>query len=171
VSKSPIFYSQNEKLGRWSLTTTWRNNDLTVVMEAVITCRYIGGEDNLETTALWCLLMRSRRLAARVFTTVQQWGFGWRSPYFGRLRDKLHRFWASGLDEHMWKRRSYEFSWLYQTGHDDWKDRWRRAEISEVVLRGLEPHCVLKLAVGEAVETVARVCVTEDSLLGSKSLR
>jgi uncharacterized protein with PhoU and TrkA domain len=29
----------------------------------------------------------------------------------------------------------------------------------------------LKLAVEEAVETVARVCVTEDSLLASKSLR
>lgn len=38
-------------------------------------------------------------------------------------------------------------------------------------MRGLEPHSVLNLAVEEAVETVARVCVTEDSLLASKSLR
>src|SRR4030065_2453557 len=45
------------------------------------------------------------------------------------------------------------------------------AEMAEVVLRGIEPHPVLKLAIKEAEETVAQACVTSDSLLVNKSLK
>ncbi|NIR87647.1 hypothetical protein GWO13_08860 [Candidatus Bathyarchaeota archaeon] len=45
------------------------------------------------------------------------------------------------------------------------------AEISEVVLRGLEPHPVLKLVIEEAEETVTRVQVAKKSSLVGKSLR
>lgn len=45
------------------------------------------------------------------------------------------------------------------------------AEISEVVLRGLEPHPVLKLVIEEAEETVTRVQVTKKSSLVGKRLR
>jgi len=45
------------------------------------------------------------------------------------------------------------------------------AEIAEVVLRGLEPHPVLKLAIKEAEETVTWVQVSKKSLLNEKSLR
>jgi len=45
------------------------------------------------------------------------------------------------------------------------------AEISEVVLRGLEPHPVLKLVIEEAEETVTRVQVTKKSSLVGKNLR
>jgi len=45
------------------------------------------------------------------------------------------------------------------------------AEIADVVLRGIEPHPVLKLAIEEAEETVAYVIVAEDSLLVGKTLR
>ncbi len=45
------------------------------------------------------------------------------------------------------------------------------AEMAEVVLRGLEPHPVLKLAIRAAEETVAQACVTEESPLVGKTLK
>ena len=45
------------------------------------------------------------------------------------------------------------------------------AEIAEVVLRGLEPHPVLRLVIKEAEETVTRVQVSKGSSLTGKSLR
>jgi uncharacterized protein with PhoU and TrkA domain len=45
------------------------------------------------------------------------------------------------------------------------------AEMAEVVLRGIEPHPVLKLAIREAEETVAQACVTEGSPLIDKTLK
>jgi uncharacterized protein with PhoU and TrkA domain len=43
-------------------------------------------------------------------------------------------------------------------------------EISEVVLRGIEPHPVLKLTIEEAEETVAFATVTENSPVSGKTL-
>lgn len=45
------------------------------------------------------------------------------------------------------------------------------AEIAEVVLRGIEPHPVLKLAIKEAEETVINVRVAENSPLANKTLK
>lgn len=45
------------------------------------------------------------------------------------------------------------------------------AEIAEVVLRGIEPHPVLKLTIREAEETVTQVCVTSGSPLVNKTLK
>ncbi len=45
------------------------------------------------------------------------------------------------------------------------------AEMAEVVLRGIEPHPVLKLAIREAEETVTQACVTEGSPLIDKTLK
>ena len=45
------------------------------------------------------------------------------------------------------------------------------AQIADVVLRGLEPHPVLKLAIEEAEETVTHVQVSKNSSLVGKSLR
>ncbi len=45
------------------------------------------------------------------------------------------------------------------------------AEMAEVVLRGVEPHPVLKLAIKEAEETVTQVCVTDGSPLVNKTLK
>lgn len=44
-------------------------------------------------------------------------------------------------------------------------------EMAEVVLRGVEPHPVLRLAIKEAEETVVQACVTADSSLVGKSLK
>jgi uncharacterized protein with PhoU and TrkA domain len=45
------------------------------------------------------------------------------------------------------------------------------AEMAEVVLRGIEPHPVLKLAIKEAEETVTQACVTDNSPLVNKTLK
>jgi uncharacterized protein with PhoU and TrkA domain len=45
------------------------------------------------------------------------------------------------------------------------------AEMAEVVLRDIEPHPVLKLAIKEAEETVTQACVTEGSQLIDKTLK
>jgi uncharacterized protein with PhoU and TrkA domain len=45
------------------------------------------------------------------------------------------------------------------------------AEMAEVVLRGIEPHPVLKLAIREAEETVTQAGVTEGSPLINKTLK
>jgi uncharacterized protein with PhoU and TrkA domain len=45
------------------------------------------------------------------------------------------------------------------------------ADMAEVVLRGIEPHPILKLAIKEAEETVAQACVTADSTLVGKTLK
>ena len=45
------------------------------------------------------------------------------------------------------------------------------AEMAEVVLRGIEPHPVLRLTISEAEETVTQACVTEDSPLVDKSVK
>jgi len=44
-------------------------------------------------------------------------------------------------------------------------------EIADVVLRGLEPHPILKLVIEEAEETVTRVAVSETSPLVGKKIR
>ena len=44
-------------------------------------------------------------------------------------------------------------------------------EIADVVLRGLEPHPILKLVIEEAEETVTRVIVSETSSLVGKKIR
>ena len=45
------------------------------------------------------------------------------------------------------------------------------AEMAEVVLRGIEPHPVLKLAIKAAEETVVQACVTAGSPLVNKTLK
>jgi uncharacterized protein with PhoU and TrkA domain len=43
--------------------------------------------------------------------------------------------------------------------------------MAEVVLRGIEPHPVLKLTIREAEETVTQACVTNGSPLINKTLK
>lgn len=45
------------------------------------------------------------------------------------------------------------------------------AQIAEVVLRGIEPHPVLKLAIEEAEETITYARVSDNSPLANKTLR
>jgi uncharacterized protein with PhoU and TrkA domain len=45
------------------------------------------------------------------------------------------------------------------------------AEMAQVVLRGIEPHPILKLTISAAEETVTQACVTENSGLINKTLK
>ena len=45
------------------------------------------------------------------------------------------------------------------------------ADMAEVVLRGIDPHPVLKLTIKEAEETVTQACVTQNSPLIGKTLK
>ena len=45
------------------------------------------------------------------------------------------------------------------------------AKLGEIVLRGLKPHPVLKIAVEEAEETVSSVQVSENSVLNGKTIK
>ncbi|MCD6593826.1 PhoU family transcriptional regulator [Candidatus Bathyarchaeota archaeon] len=45
------------------------------------------------------------------------------------------------------------------------------AKLAEIVLRGLKPHPVLKIAVEEAEETVTSVQVSENSILNGKTIK
>jgi len=45
------------------------------------------------------------------------------------------------------------------------------AEMAEVVLRGIEPHPVLKLTIRDAEETVTQACITQKSPLLGKTLK
>jgi uncharacterized protein with PhoU and TrkA domain len=44
-------------------------------------------------------------------------------------------------------------------------------EIADVVLRGLEPHPILRTVIEEAEETVTKVTITENSTLAGKTIR
>lgn len=45
------------------------------------------------------------------------------------------------------------------------------AEIAEAVLRGLEPHPILKSTIKEAQKTITNVCITDNSSLANKTIR
>ena len=45
------------------------------------------------------------------------------------------------------------------------------ADMAEVVLRGIEPHPILEIAIKEAEETVTQACVASDSMLVDKTLK
>ncbi|MGF3521697.1 MAG: potassium channel family protein, partial [Candidatus Bathyarchaeia archaeon] len=86
--------------------------------------------------------------------------------------DKLHTdFELLALRSNFKKEEASEFLGLIRLGVATEKIADAAAEMAEVVLRGIEPHPVLKLTIKEAEETVAQICVTENSSLVNKTLR
>lgn len=86
--------------------------------------------------------------------------------------DELHtRFELLALTSDFKKEEASGFLGLIRIGVATEKIADAAAEMAEVVLRGIEPHPVLKLAIKEAEETVAQACVTSDSILVNKSLK
>jgi len=86
--------------------------------------------------------------------------------------DKLHTaFELLALSSDFKKEEAKGFLGLIRLGVAAEKIADAAAEIAEVVLRGIEPHPVLKLAIKEAEETVTQVCVTENSRLVNKTLK
>ena len=86
--------------------------------------------------------------------------------------DKLHtEFELQVLTSGFKKEEAKGFLGLIRLGVVTEKIADAAAQIAEVVLRGLEPHPVLKLAIEEAEETITYVQVTENSPLANKSLK
>jgi uncharacterized protein with PhoU and TrkA domain len=86
--------------------------------------------------------------------------------------DKLHTtFELLALTSDFKKEEASGFLGLIRIGVATEKIADAAAEMAEVVLRGIEPHPVLTLAIKDAEETVAQACVTSDSSLVGKTLK
>ncbi len=86
--------------------------------------------------------------------------------------DKMHTdFELLALTSDFKKEEASGFLGLIRLGVATEKIADAAAEMAEVVLRGIEPHPVLKLTIREAEETVTQACVTEDSPIIDKTLK
>ena len=86
--------------------------------------------------------------------------------------DKLHtEFELLVLSSKFKKEEAKGFLGLIRLGVVTEKIADAAAQIAEVVLRGIEPHPVLALAIEEAEETITYTKVTENSPLANKTLR
>jgi uncharacterized protein with PhoU and TrkA domain len=86
--------------------------------------------------------------------------------------DQLHtEFELLALKSDFKKEEASGFLGLIRLGIATEKIADAAADIAEVVLRGIEPHPILKLTISEAEETVAQACVTSDSPLINKTLK
>jgi uncharacterized protein with PhoU and TrkA domain len=86
--------------------------------------------------------------------------------------DELHtEFELLALTSNFKKEEASGFLGLIRLGVATEKIADAAAEMAEVVLRGVEPHPVLKMAIREAEETVAQAIVTADSPLVNKTLK
>jgi uncharacterized protein with PhoU and TrkA domain len=86
--------------------------------------------------------------------------------------DQLHTdFELRALTSDFKKEEASGFLGLIRLGVATEKIADAAAEMAEVVLRGIEPHPILKLTIKEAEETVTQACVTKDSPLINKTLK
>jgi len=105
------------------------------------------------------LLLNSRELAEEVYRLEDD-------------MDRLHTdFELLVLSSKFKKEEAKGFLGLIRLGVVTEKIADAAAEISEVILRGIEPHPILKATIREAEETVIHVRVTEKSPLINKTLR
>jgi uncharacterized protein with PhoU and TrkA domain len=88
------------------------------------------------------------------------------------MMDRLHTdFELMALTSDFKKEEASGFLGLIRLGVATEKIADAAAEMAEVVLRGIEPHPILKLTIEEAEETVAQACVTADSPIVGKTLK
>ena len=86
--------------------------------------------------------------------------------------DELHtEFELLALNSNFKKEEASGFLGLIRLGVATEKIADAAAEMAEVVLRGIEPHPVLKIAIREAEETVTQAYVTNNSPLVNKTLK
>jgi uncharacterized protein with PhoU and TrkA domain len=86
--------------------------------------------------------------------------------------DRLHTdFELLALTSDFKKEEAAGFLGLIRLGVATEKIADAAAEMAEVVLRGIEPHPVLKLTIKDAEETVTQACVTENSPIIGKILK
>lgn len=127
-----------------------------------IVARFVELKDTSELMmdlAYSSLLLNSRELAEEVQRLEE-------------YMDKLHTaFELLALTSDFKKEEASGFLGLIRLGVATEKIADAAAEMAEVVLRGIEPHPVLKLTIKEAEETVTQACVTDDSPLANKTLK
>lgn len=105
------------------------------------------------------LLINSKELAEEVERLEEQ-------------MDELHtKFELLALTSDFKKEEASGFLGLIRLGVATEKIADAAADMAEVVLRGIEPHPVLKLTIKEAEETVTQTCVAADSPIVNKTLK
>ncbi len=127
-----------------------------------IVARFVELKDTSELMmdlAYSSLLLNSRELAEEVERLEE-------------YMDKLHTdFELLALTSGFKKEDAPSFLGLIRIGVATEKIADAAAEMAEVVLRGIEPHPVLKLTIREAEETVTQACVTVSSPLIGQTLK
>jgi uncharacterized protein with PhoU and TrkA domain len=127
-----------------------------------IVARFVELKDTSELMmdlAYSSLLLNSRELAEEVERLEE-------------YMDKLHtEFELLALTSDFKKEEASGFLGLIRLGVATEKIADAAAEMAEVVLRGIEPHPVLKLTISEAEETVTQACVTQNSSIINKTLK
>ena len=127
-----------------------------------IVARFAELKDNSELMmdlAYSALLLNNRELAEEVQRLEE-------------YVDQLHtEFELLALTSDFKKEEAPGFLGLIRLGVATEKIADAAAEMAEVVLRGIEPHPVLKLTIKEAEETVTQACVTDNSPLVDKTLK
>ncbi len=139
---------------------TLPNHELEKFREIVN--RFVELKDNSElmmALAYSALLLNNRELADEVERLEEK-------------VDQLHtEFELLALKSDFKKEEASGFLGLIRLGVATEKIADAATEMAEVVLRGVEPHPVLKLTIAEAEETVTQACVTNDSMLVGKTLK
>ena len=127
-----------------------------------IVARFVELKDTSELMmdlAYSSLLLNSRELAEEVERLEE-------------YMDRLHtEFELLALTSDFKKEEASGFLGLIRLGVATEKIADAAAEMAEVVLRGIEPHPVLKLTISEAEETVTQACVTQNSPILNKTLK
>ncbi len=127
-----------------------------------IVSRYVELKDTSEVMldlAYSSLLLNSKELAEEVERLEER-------------MDNLHTsFELLALTSDFKKEEASGFLGLIRLGVATEKIADAAADMAEVVLRGIEPHPILKLTIKEAEETVAQACVTAESSLVNKTLK
>ncbi len=127
-----------------------------------IVSRFVELKDTSEVMldlAYSSLLLNSKELAEEVERLEER-------------MDQLHTaFELLALTSDFKKEEASGFLGLIRLGVATEKIADAAADMAEVVLRGIEPHPILKLTITEAEETVAQACVTAESPLVNKTLK
>jgi uncharacterized protein with PhoU and TrkA domain len=127
-----------------------------------IVSRFVALKDTSELMmdlAYTSLMLNSRELAEEVERLEER-------------MDQMHTdFELLALTSDFKKEEAPGFLGLIRLGVATEKIADAAADMAEVVLRGIEPHPILKLAIREAEETVTQACVTADSQLIGKTLK
>jgi uncharacterized protein with PhoU and TrkA domain len=133
------------------------HNDFNLIASSLVELK--DTSELMMDLAYSSLLLNSRELAEEVLRLEE-------------YVDNLHTsFEMLALKSNFSKEEASGFLGLIRLGVAAEKIADAAADMAEVVLRGIEPHPVLKLAIKAAEETVAQACVTTNSPLLNSTVK